>query len=71
VGILNLQEKWKMTTQSDRDMQYEEGDNCPKCKIGILVIKQNNTGWNDVKCQYCNYLATDDDKDEKGGNQKI
>ena len=44
------------------DKEYEEGDKCPNCKEGILVVNppHNDDGICYLKCQDCNYDATDD-----------
>lgn len=43
------------------DYVYDEGDNCPKCKKGILAFNLCQLdGINYLKCQDCNYDATDD-----------
>ena len=43
---------------------YDEGDICPKCKKGMVIIVQcNDTGERDIKCQDCSYIATDDIKE--------
>ena len=44
---------------------YEEGDKCPKCKKGMLVTQppHNEDGICYLKCQDCNYDATDDLKE--------
>ena len=45
---------------------YNEGDDCPKCKNGMLIAQQEqDTGWVDIKCQDCGYIATDDEKQLK------
>ena len=44
---------------------YDEGDNCPKCKQGMLVIMgPDDCGNNFIKCQDCNYDATEEEKEE-------
>jgi len=43
---------------------YEEGDTCPSCKKGMLVVgvpSEATGGLCELRCQDCNYDATDDD----------
>ena len=39
---------------------YKEGDICPNCNKDILVwFQENDTGVTFLKCQNCNYDATE------------
>lgn len=43
------------------DKYYEEGDKCPKCKKGSLAFNLCQLdGISYLKCQRCNYDATED-----------
>jgi len=49
----------------EKTLDYDEGDECPKCKKDILVIcnpSENSGGLTELKCQGCNYDATEDEK---------
>lgn len=49
---------------------YDEDDECPECKKDILIITQcPHTGECTIKCQSCNYDATDLTKND-GNNSK-
>ena len=46
---------------------FNEGDKCPKCNDGILIVEQEcDTGWNKLVCQNerCLFDASDYTKED-------
>jgi transposase-like protein len=50
--------------KKEHEERLEEGDSCPKCKNGMLVINnpsEASGGLAELRCEDCNYDATEDE----------